>query len=95
MLKHKTDLALAHMRAGSILAFEEHRAGIGRFQPGDDAQQRGFAATGRAEQRDQLAAGKFQRDIIQRFKRAKGFADIADFDAHVVCSVGSGEYASD
>ncbi len=65
MLEHEADLALAHMACRCILAVQQHAAVIGRFQPRDDAQQRGLAATGRAEQRRQFAGRKIQRYIVQ------------------------------
>ena len=44
MLEHKTDLALAYVDLGGVLASERYAARVSRFQPGNDAQQRGLAA---------------------------------------------------
>jgi hypothetical protein len=38
MLEHEADLAFPHMGIRGILAFQQHLAGIGRFEAGDDAQ---------------------------------------------------------
>ena len=44
MLEHETDLALAHMALGGVLAVKQDLAAVGHFQSGNDAQQRGLAA---------------------------------------------------
>ena len=65
------------------VAFSALLAGIGLFQAGDDAQQRGLAAAGRAQQRHQLAAGEVQADIVQRGEGAEGLADMVYLYAHL------------
>ena len=55
VLEHEPDAAVAGVALGGVLALEDHRAGVGRLEPGDDAQQRRLARPGRPEQRDQLA----------------------------------------
>ncbi|ELS27672.1 hypothetical protein ppKF707_3599 [Metapseudomonas furukawaii] len=57
-------------------------AGIRRFQAGDDAQQAGLAAPGRAEEGHELAAVDIQVDVVERAEGAEGLADITDFDGH-------------
>jgi hypothetical protein len=44
MLKHKTNLTLAHMHIGRVFAAEQNAALVRCLQPGDDAQQGGLAA---------------------------------------------------
>jgi hypothetical protein len=66
VLEHETHVALAHMHVGGVLAAEQDAAGVGRFQAGDDAQQRGLAAARRAQQRDQFAGVDVQVDVLQR-----------------------------
>ena len=44
VLKHKAHIALAHIEVGGVLAAEQNIAVVGSFQPGNDAQQRGFSA---------------------------------------------------
>jgi hypothetical protein len=62
--------------------FEQHVAVVGAFEPGDDAQQRGLAAAGRAEQRDQLAFRQIERDVVDGPERAELLDDVADLDGH-------------
>ena len=57
MLEHETDFALAHMLGGNVLAVKENLAAVGVFQSGDNAQERGFAAAGWAEQGNELPVG--------------------------------------
>ena len=64
VLEHEPDLALAHRLIGRVLAVEADRAAVGRLQPGDDAQQRGLARPGRAEQRHQLAARHVEVHVV-------------------------------
>ena len=45
---------------GDVAAVEEHAAGVGGEEPGDDAQQRALAAARRPEEGDDLAAGDGQ-----------------------------------
>jgi len=82
MLEHKAHLPLAHMHMSGVLATEGDGAGIGGFQPGDDAQECGLAAARRAEQRDQFARRDVQADVAEGGEIAKLFMDVADFDAH-------------
>ncbi len=54
MLEHKAHVAVAHVLVGGVFAAEQDVAGVGGFQPGNDAQQRGLAAAGGAQQGHQL-----------------------------------------
>ena len=83
VLEHEPDLALAHVHGGGVLAGEQHAARVGRFQARDDAQQRGLAAAGRSQQRDQLAGLDMQRYVVERAELAEALGQIADFYAHV------------
>ena len=82
MLEHEAHLALAHVGVRGIFAAEQHLAAVGRFQPGDDAQERGLAAARGAEQRGEVPVGKGEGDIAQRREAAKTFVDGAYFHAH-------------
>jgi len=67
------------------LAVDLQRAGAGRDEVGDEAQQGGFAAAGRADERDELAGLHLQLDILQRGQRflageAEGLAHLAGGD---------------
>ena len=56
----------------------------GRIQAAEDVHQGGFAAPGRADDRDELAFLDVQRDIVQGadflLAEAIDFADVAEFD---------------
>ena len=87
MLEHETDLALAHMAFGRILAMEQDLAAVRRFQAGDDAQQRGLATAGRPEQGEQFARGDVEVDVVEGDKVAECLLDLADGDAHAIFPV--------
>ena len=91
MLKHKSHLAIAHMQVSGVFTAKGNIAAVGCFQPGNDAQQRGFSAARGAQQRHQLARFNGQIDVVQRDEIAKALLDIDDVDAHtndpVFCSV--------
>ncbi len=76
VLEHEADLAVAHVRARGVLAVEQHLAGVGLFQPGDDAQQRGLAAARGTEQGDQFAGGEIERDVVERVEGAEALVDV-------------------
>ena len=82
MLKHEADMALAGAVRQRVLAVERNLAGVGPVQPGDDPQQRGLARARRPEQRQQLAIGDLEVDIVERGKRAEFLHDILDFNRH-------------
>jgi hypothetical protein len=54
--------------AGAVngLAINRHRALIVGEQPGDDVEQRGFAATARSDDGDELTVADCERDVGQR-----------------------------
>ncbi len=84
VLEGKPGLALAGGQVRDVLAVEQHLAGsgIGKFQPGDDAQQRGLARAGRTEQGDEFAGFDLQAHVVQGGEASKLLGDVADFDAH-------------
>ena len=51
MLEHEANLTFTNMGVRRIFTIEIHATGVGIFKPGNDAQQRRSATTGRAEQR--------------------------------------------
>ena len=57
MLEHEADFTLPDVFGGYVLPVKQDIAAVGVFQSGDDAQERGFAATGRAEQGNEFAGG--------------------------------------
>lgn len=62
---------------------------LGRpLEPGKAAQQRGFAATGTTEQREDLALANLQADVVDRNEAVELLADRVDAQ---VAAVASGE----
>ena len=55
-LEHGVDLALVGRNIVQALAVKEYIAGIRLLEAADDTQRGRFAAAGRAQQRDELAA---------------------------------------
>ncbi len=87
MLEDESHLALAGGGVGSVFVVEADGTAVGNFEAGDDAQQGGLSRTRWPEQRHQLALFDAQADILQRFERAVGLANAADFDAHLAPSL--------
>ena len=63
--------------AGDVPAVDQHLAGVGELEPGDDPQRGRLAAAGRAEQRDELARRDLQRHLVKRPGRAEGAGEAA------------------
>ena len=63
-LEHHVDRSQVRRNAGHVLAVDLDAAGIGRLQPGQQAEQRGLAAARAAQQGEQLAAGDLEIDIV-------------------------------
>ena len=82
VLKHEPDAALARLPVRRVLAVEQHAALVGRFEPGNDAQQRRLAAARRAEQRHELARAHLEADVAQGREAAERLADVPDVYAH-------------
>jgi hypothetical protein len=53
---------------------------VGLLEAGDQAQRRGLAAAGRAEQREELALLDVERDLLDRLKGAEGLAHVVELD---------------
>ena len=78
VLKHHAHVAAVRRTRRDVLTVEPHRAGVGRKQARHDAQQRGLAATGRPEQRDELAALDAEVDAVEHPRAGKGFRGAGD-----------------
>src|SRR5690606_17286653 len=77
-LEYDSEVALRHRQRGNLpTALNNSTAGL-HIEAGDGAQQRGLAATRRTQEADELALVDGQRNILQRLKVAKGFAQILD-----------------
>ena len=66
MLKHHGAIGSG---AADRLPVDAHLAGIERFQAGDHLEQRGLAASARAEQADELAGADRQVHAVERHHR--------------------------
>ncbi len=66
VLKRKAGLALARGNVRHVLAVKQDLRipGIGKFQAGDRAQQRGLARAGGAQQRNQFAGLDLEADAV-------------------------------
>ncbi len=84
VLEDEADAAVARAALGRVLAVEEHVAGVGELESGDDAQQRRLARARRPEQRDQLAFLHLEVHRAQRGEGAETLGDAACFDAHAL-----------
>jgi len=84
VLEDESDSARADGRLADVLPVETDGAGawVGHFQSGDDAQERGLAGAGGAEQRGEAAARDGEADIVERGVLAERFAEMGDFDTH-------------
>jgi len=89
MLKREASLAFARGNLRHVLAIKQNLrvAGIGKFQPGDGAEQRGLAGPGRPEQRDKFAGFDLEAHAVERGEVAELFRDVDDFDAHLMIPV--------
>jgi len=84
VLEHKADLTFAGGDIRNVFAVERNLAAarIGLLEAGDDAEQRGLAGAGGAEERDELAGGHVEIDAVERREGAEGFAKVGNVDAH-------------
>ena len=63
-LEHHRGVAPVRRHVGHVAVAEPDLAAVGRDEAGHHPQRRGLAAAGRPEQRDELAIGHIERDII-------------------------------
>ena len=79
VLEHEAKAAAMHGHGGEVLPAQADLALVGMFQPGDDAQQRRFAAAAWPQEADDLAGVHGQADPLQRGGGAGiGFVQIGD-----------------
>ena len=101
MLKHEPDAPIAHVNPSHVTIAEMDRAAVSLFQPRDDAQERGLAGAGGAEQADQFAIVNIEIDRLEGAGVAMalatmplgtmslvtiGLVDLRDADTHVAVS---------
>ena len=82
VLKHEAHAPVARVHVADVGAVEAQLAAALAFQPGNDAQQRGLAGTGRPEQRHHLAGSNIERDIVQYLGATEGLVDAVNLNAH-------------
>ena len=71
VLEDHRDVALARRGEGHVGAVDEHAAGVGDLEAGDDAQRRRLAGAGRAEEGEELAGRDAEVDALQRARRCR------------------------
>lgn len=74
-LEHNAVIALGGRQPGDVAARQPNLAVIGHVQPGNLAQQGGFAATGRAQQAHKLALAHTQVQLVEHGVRAKALGN--------------------
>src|SRR5438093_1752457 len=82
VLEDEAHVALGHGRVGHVLVVVADGARVGRFEAGDDAQQRRFPRAGGAEEGQQSAARDLEADLAERDERAEALRHPLDRDAH-------------
>ena len=79
-LKHGVDLTLVRRHARDITACELQFARVGKIESGEQSQQRGLAATRRAEQGKEFSARHREGDGVERGHVAEPAREIHGFD---------------
>jgi len=74
-LEDRVDRAAVGRQGGDVPPAQQHLAGVGQLQPGDDAQEGRLAAARGAQDGDELAASDCQGDAAQDFRAAEALAD--------------------
>src|SRR5262245_11169930 len=77
VLEHEAAVAARTAHGASV---ERDLARGGRFEARDDAQKRGLAAAGRADDRNELAAFDREVDVPQRLQFAERLAEMGDLE---------------
>ena len=79
-LEHHADPAFLRAQRHDVDAIEQDLAAIHRRQPGDTTQQRGLAATGRADEHQEAAFLDGEVDALQHLRRAEPLHETIDFE---------------
>jgi len=85
-LKHGIDVTVFGRRISNVLVIERDTAAISRFQPGNQAQNGGFATARRAEQGDELTVMDGQVKIINDGLSIKSFTDARKRNQRLLCA---------
>ena len=76
---------LVRRQLGHVVIVDQDLPGIRLLEPGHHAQRRRLAAAGRAEQREELAAGQFQVQVVDRDQLAEALRHALQRDARLRC----------
>jgi hypothetical protein len=95
VLEDKPYFSVSHRPGGCVLVAKIELPRLGRFEPGDDPQERSLAGARRPQQCNQLAILDLKVDPAQRARSAEIFRDADDPDVHGqlrsnVCRTGQG-----
>ena len=82
VLEHEADAPLLNGQPGRVFPGEHDAPCVGRFEPGDDPQDRALARTRGAEKGDELAGHDLERDVLHGLKGAIPLGEVLHFDAH-------------
>ena len=80
-LEHQAGVALPRRQRGDVALAEPHAAGGRLDEAGDDAQGRGLAAAGGAEQHQELAVGDVERNVVDGLEVAVALGDAGQLQA--------------
>ncbi len=88
VLKHEAEGAILHLGVGRLDAVDVDAPGVGHVEARDEAQDGALAAAARAEERDELAVGDLERDVVDGAVRPKGLHQVFDSNRHRIRSGG-------
>ena len=98
-LENEADFAAADLRhlvlgeVGDVFTIEDHLAGAGRVEAGEQAEQRALAAAGRTHDGGELAARNEQVDALEDIHAVStgvdGLGEAANFDQTFIMAVGA------
>ncbi len=80
VLEHRVHVTLVRRQGGDVLAIEENRSLVGKFEAGDQPQTGRLAGTGGAEQGEEAAAGDVEIEGLHRDRPAVTLANAAQPD---------------
>ena len=83
-LEHHGQVALGRADLGDVAAVQFDLATADFFEPGDQSQQGGLAATGRADEHHELAIADFQVDALDDLAAVEAFLQVVNLQ---VCHV--------
>ncbi|MEI2706528.1 MAG: hypothetical protein V9E89_15040 [Ilumatobacteraceae bacterium] len=88
VLEHRVHVAVVGRHTGHVLSLQQHGAGGGQFEAGDHPQHRGLAASGWAEQREELALTDGDIHVVDRDHVAERLAQPDQLDRRPALGLG-------